>query len=387
MTSPLERARSIANGVAAQYADAVDAEARFPTEALAALKDAGLLSAFVPAALGGDGASVSEVASICHLLGRNCGSTGLIYAMHQIQTACIVLHGQSNAWQRDILRQLSTQQMLLASATTEAATGGDLGRSECAVQPEGMRFKVEKNGAVISYGDQADIILVTARRSPNAPPSDQVLAVIPRRQFALTTTAKWDTLGMRGTCSHTFLFRGEGHVDQILPISYGDIQDETMTPFAHITWASVWFGIAADAFSRARRYLRTKTNTTVTALTRLVDANTKLQQMRANIAAALRVYEALLASPDRVGSLSLLITMNNLKLTVSADAAHVVQQALLICGIVGYRNDSPYSVSRHLRDVLSAALMVANDRIAAGMGKMLLIQRGDNDLLAARDMP
>ena len=49
-------------------------------------------------------------------------------------------------------------------------------------------------------------------------------------------------------------------------------------------------------------------------------------------------------------------------------------------GIAGYRNDSPYSVGRHLRDALSAALMVSNDRIAAGMGKLLLVQRIDADL-------
>jgi hypothetical protein len=35
-----------------------------------------------------------------------------------------------------------------------------------------------------------------------------------------------------------------------------------------------------------------------------------------------------------------------------------------------------------LRDAHSAALMVANDRIAAGMGKMLLVQRTDPDLMA-----
>jgi len=384
MTAPLERARTIAHGIAAQYADAVDVEARFPIETFAALKEARLLSVFVPRTLGGEGATVSEVASICHLLGRSCGSAGLIYAMHQIQTACIVLHGQTSAWQRDTLQQLTSEQSLLASATTEAATGGDLGRSECAIRPEGNRFTVEKHGAVISYGDYADMVLVTARRSPDAIPSDQLLAVIPKRQFELTVIAKWNALGMRGTCSNTYLFRGEGHVDQILPTPYGDIQNDTMTPFAHLTWASVWLGIAVDAVSRARQYLRGKPATT-SGPARLVDAIATIQQMKANIVAALRLYEALLASPDRTAPMSLLMAMNNLKLSVSTGVVHVIQQALLICGISGYRNDSPYSVGRHLRDASSAALMVANDRIAAGMSKMLLVQRVDADLLTAGD--
>jgi acyl-CoA dehydrogenase len=380
MMVPLERARDLVCVVAAQHAEAVDADGRFPFEALSALRDARLMGAFVPRELGGEGATVSEVASICHLLGRNCGSTGLIYAMHLIQTACIVLHGQTNAWQRDILRQVAADQLLLASATTEGATGGDLGRSQCAVLADGNRFTIEKHGAVISYGDHADMILITARRSSDAAPSDQVLALIPRLQFSLTQTAQWDALGMRGTCSNTYLLRAEGHLDQILPGSYGDIQNDTMTPFAHLTWSCVWLGIAVDALSRARRYLRGHPNATL-AQGRLVEANSRLQQMRADIASALRLYEAL-PGTDRTASLSLLMVMNNLKISVSSGVVQVIQQALMICGIAGYRNDSPYSVGRQLRDALSAALMVSNDRIAAGMGKMVLVQRVDSDLLA-----
>ena len=335
MIAPLERARDVVCVVAARHAEAVDTDGRFPAEAFAALKEARLMGAFLPRELDGEGATVSEVASICHLLGRACGSTGLIYAMHSIQTACVVLHGQSSAWQRDVLRQVAAEQLLLASATTEGATGGDLGRSECAVLADGSRFTVEKHGAVISYGDHSDMILVTARRSADAAASDQVLAVIPRRQYTLTQTAKWDALGMRGTCSNTYSFRAEGHVDQILPTAYGDIQNDTMTPFAHITWSCVWLGIAVDALSRARLYLRGHPNATL-AQGRLVDANTKLQQMKADIGSALRLYEGLLGS-DCTGSLALLMIMNNLKISVSSGVVQVIQQALMICGISGYR--------------------------------------------------
>ena len=385
MSPLIERARAVANGVAAETAASVDAEGRFPAETFAALKDARLLSAFVPPTFGGGGATVSEIASICHLLARRCGSAGLIYAMHQIQSACIVRHGQTAAWQRDLLRQMSSEQSLLASATTEAATGGDLGRSECAVVSDGTHFTLRKYGAVISYGSEADIILATARRSADAPASDQVLAVIPRGQFALQQTAKWDGLGMRGTGSNTYVFDAEGHIDQILPVPYGDIQNDTMTPFAHLTWSAVWLGIAADALSRARRFLRERPNAALSQA-RLVDATAMLQQLKANVAAGLRLYDALLASAGQAASMSFLMAMNNLKLSVSAGVVDIVQRVLLICGIAGYRNDSPFSVGRHLRDVSSAALMVSNDRITTGMGKMLLMLNTDADLLTPGEL-
>lgn len=374
----MTNARDAVYAVAARHALAVDAEARFPAEAMAALQDARLLGALVPREFGGASASISALAGVCHRLGQNCASTGLIFAMHVIQTACIVRHGAS-PWHRDLLRQVAAEQSLLASATTEAATGGDLGRSDCAVLAEEGRFALEKTGAVISYGDHADLILATARRGPEAAPSDQVLVVIPRRQAELVRTAGWDALGMRGTCSNTYILRAEGHADQILPTPYGDIQNDTMTPFAHLTWSAVWLGIAVDALSRARLYLRKKTNATA-GLVHLVDANAKLQQLKADLTAALRLYEAHLAA-NQPAPLSLLAVMNNLKLSVSTGVIQIIQQALTICGIAGYRNDSPYAVGRHLRDALSAPLMVSNDRIAGGMGKLLLLQRIETELL------
>jgi acyl-CoA dehydrogenase len=379
MVTPLERTRDGVCAVAARHAMAVDSDARFPFEAFAALRDAGLMGVLVPCELGGEAATISEIVSICHLLGRNCASTGLIYAMHLIQAACIVQHGRT-AWHRDTMHQLAAEQFLLASATTEAATGGDLGRSECTIQTEGNQFDVEKTGAVISYGDYADMVLVTARRSPDAAATDQVLAAVPRRQFVLTRTAGWDALGMRGTCSNTYQFRGHGHTDQILPTPYGDIQNDTMTPFAHLTWSAVWLGIAVDALARARLYLRSKPNATAPHA-RLVQANANLQQMKADLIAAVRQYQSHLATPDKSVTFALLMVMNNLKISVSTGVVQVVQQALSICGIAGYRNDTPFSLGRHLRDALSAPLMVSNDRITAGMGKMLLVQRIDADLL------
>jgi acyl-CoA dehydrogenase len=36
-------------------------------------------------------------------------------------------------------------------------------------------------------------------------------------------------------------------------------------------------------------------------------------------------------------------------------------------GLAGYRNDGEFSIGRHLRDVLSAPIMINNDRILANL--------------------
>ena len=54
-----------------------------------------------------------------------------------------------------------------------------------------------------------------------------------------------------------------------------------------------------------------------------------------------------------------------LKVNASEIALATVMSALQACGLAGYRNDGEFSISRPLRDILSASIMINNDRILA----------------------
>jgi acyl-CoA dehydrogenase len=386
MRAVLQSVHRIAAEVVSAHAASVDAESRFPVESIAALKQAGLLGALVPQELGGMALDFATVLAICHLLGRHCASTAMIFAMHQIQVACVLLHRRDVAWQRDFLGQIAGRQLLLASATTEAGIGGDLSRSSCAVIRDCDRFTIEKRGTVISYGDQADAVLITARSGPDAQPTDQVIVVALKDQYVLEKTGGWDALGMRGTCSNSYVLRAAGHADQVIPEPYADISPRTMVPVAHLTWSSLWLGIATDAVSRARAFVRKQKQPAGEGMPpsmnamRLAAAVSQLQAMKANIVAAARQYENALKNADGVTALSFSIAMNNVKTSTAYRAVEVINQAMLICGIAGYKNDTPFSLGRHLRDAHSAALMVNNDRIDANTASLLRVHKLDGDL-------
>ncbi|MDQ2106488.1 acyl-CoA dehydrogenase family protein, partial [Azospirillum isscasi] len=257
MRAPALGLAAEAAAIAGRHAGSVDREARFPAEAFAALKEARLLGLTVPRALGGGGGGLADAAAVAHVLAQHCPSTGLIYAMHQIQVACLVRHGQDGEWHRGFLAQLAEEQLLLASATTEAGIGGDVRSSACAVEDEAVgTFRLEKQATVISYGAEADAILVTARRTAESPPSDQVIVPVLRGQTRLEETGGWDTLGMRGTRSIGYRLVAEAGRAQILPLPYADISARTMLPVTHILWSSVWLGIATDAVARAGAFIR-----------------------------------------------------------------------------------------------------------------------------------
>src|SRR5579862_2683556 len=87
LPSLAEVAAEIGERAAAPYADAVDADGRFPAEAMAAVRAAGLLGALVPEQWGGPGRSLGEYGEAVTALAQHCATSGLILAMHGIQVA------------------------------------------------------------------------------------------------------------------------------------------------------------------------------------------------------------------------------------------------------------------------------------------------------------
>ena len=65
--------------------------------------------------------------------------------------------------------------------------------------------------------------------------------------------------------------------------------------------------------------------------------------------------------------------MNLLKVSSSELAIATVMSSMQACGLTGYRNDGEFSVARHLRDVLSASIMINNDRILASAAAASLL--------------
>jgi acyl-CoA dehydrogenase len=379
----LAAVRRIAAEVAAPHAADVDARSRFPHESFAALRSAKLLSAPVPAALGGDGSSMRDLSALCSALALGCGSSAMVLAMHYVQVACIARHGLESPFFRDYLRELAERQHLLASLTSENGTFGETRTSICALERSDGRFRLEKDATTGSYCEHADGILVTCRRAPDAPGTDQVLVLVRRGDYTLTQTSSWDALGMRGTCSPGFKLSSSGPEAQVIPGSFADSCAQTMVPYSHILWSSLWWGIAADAVSRASEFVRAAARrnpgTVPPTATRLAEASARLQTMRSSWLALATEFDELAPrgahGMQELLSIGWALKFNNLKISASRAAPEIVHEALQITGILGYKNDSPFSLGRQYRDVLSASLMISNDRIAAKNASMLLVYK------------
>ena len=364
--------------VAGRHAVEVDRNGRFPAEAVAALKRERLLGLAVPRAFGGEDATISQVAEICFALGRECSSTAMIFAMHQIKVACLVRHARGSVWHEGVMRRLAAEQLLFASSTTEGQTGGDIRHSAVAVEAtESDAITLDRSSSVMSYGAEADGILTTARRSADAAGSDQVLVVLLREHYELEPALPWDTLGMRGTCSAGFRLRARGAAEQVLPDPYETIHARTMTPVAHILWSAAWSGIASAAVARAQGFVRTAARRGKGQLPpgapHLTRAQSSLFVLRALVRSGIERYEAAIGDERRFGALDFAAAMNLLKVEASELAVSIVMGAMRTTGLAGYRNDGDASLGRHLRDILSSTVMINNDRILASLSTAVLM--------------
>jgi len=308
----------------------------------------------------------------------------MIFAMHQSKLAALITHGNTE-WSRSFIRRVHDEQLLLGSATTEKDLGGDVRKSICALDYDGAIFRVEKLGTLISYGAQSDAILLTARRATDSPASDQVMVVVTKDQFHLEREDCWNALGMRGTCSEGFKLHAAAPIEQILDRDFSEIAAQSLLPTAHLLWSAVWHGIASEALTRAQKFARAEKRKhpglpSPSGL-RLAEASIKIHAMRSAILEGLARFTLAQEDPERFNSVDFVVLMNNIKIGTSQMTIEIINHALLITGIAGYKNDTAFSLGRHMRDALSAQVMISNDRIHLNTSNMLLMQSLSSGLI------
>jgi acyl-CoA dehydrogenase len=238
-----------------------------------------------------------------------------------------------------------------------------------------------KQAPTVSYGAYADDLLTTVRRAPDAEGSDQVAVLSRSDQHTLEPQGTWDPFGMRGTCSPGYVVGATISPDQALPVPFSTVGPESMVPVSHVLWSHLWLGIAEDAFERARSFVKAAAKrspgATPPAATKLSHVMGELAMLRAEVAQGLADFVAHMDGPERewLTTMAAVLRFNNLKIAASEQAPRVCQGAMGVTGIVGFKNDTPFAIGRHLRDTMSACLMVANERIHGTNAGLLLIAK------------
>lgn len=360
----------------------VDKNSRFPQESLDVMRELKLLSSSLPTELGGQGLKLTELSEIASTIARRCGASSMVFAMHEAQVECMRFGSVGDPHIESILRDCAENQLLIASITSEAGIGGNIRASQTVAAADSDRVVFEKQSPTLSYAEYADAFLTTARRSEDSAQSDQVLVYSSKAETELEKLGVWDMMGMRGTCSPPFKVNVDVPAANLIDVPFGIISTHRMVPWSHILWASCWEGIATSAYDKAAHATRKKAKKQMAAGEalgdpRLSDAYSTLQALRGLIYEFARVFEQQAeVAPDAKTAEETKVLIADamaLKLNASMMSSKVAEQCLEIIGMPGYSEGAPSSVSREVRDLMGARMMVSNDRLRKAGGELLLM--------------
>ena len=184
-------------------AAAHDRDDSFVAENYAALKQHGFFAATVPRELGGAGLSHSDMCEVLRTLAQYCSSTALAHSMHQHLVAAAIWKYRRGQGGEELLRRVAANQPVLVStgARDWLESSGEMVACDGGYCVTAMKFFASQS----ALGD----VLVTSAPYHDPEHGWQVLHFpVPMRAQGVTVLNDWQTLGMRGTGSHTVKLEG-----------------------------------------------------------------------------------------------------------------------------------------------------------------------------------
>lgn len=179
-----------------------------------ALKEHRLFAAAIPEELGGGGASHADMCSIIRMIAHYCSSTALAHSMHQHLVAANIWKYKKGEGAEEMLRRVAEQQPVLVStgARDWLESNGEMTRTA-------KGFLVSAAKAFASQSSVGNILVTSA---PYEDPEKGWVVhhfAVPFTADGLSVRNDWDTMGMRGTGSHTVILEEVFVPDEAIVLS------------------------------------------------------------------------------------------------------------------------------------------------------------------------
>jgi alkylation response protein AidB-like acyl-CoA dehydrogenase len=329
-----------------ERAAAFDNNDEFVSRNYAEMRAAKLFSILVPQELGGGGVPYSEACALIGALAHCCGSTALTLSMHQHAVATALWNYRHGKPGEALLRAVAQGERVLVStgATDWLRSSGAMERCE-----GGYRFTARKQFA---SGCVTGDLLVTSGQYDDPVAGRQVLHFsVLMSADGVTIDPVWQTMGMRGTGSHTVVLDNVFVPEQAVTLrrtcgQYHPVWNVVLT-VALPMFCSAYVGMAEAAAEKAVAVASAKGDDGVNALaigemlTGLTTAQIALQSMVTN--ANELNFEPVVEHANRA----------LIRKTIVTDAVrHTVDTALEATGGTGYFRR--LGLERILRDTHAA---------------------------------
>jgi isovaleryl-CoA dehydrogenase len=353
LSTHLDALERVITDVVAPAATTTDEQGTFPSGAIKALGEAGILGLTASPDVGGGGGSMRDAAEVVLRLAANCGSTAMVVLMHYAGTALIEAHGPE-----DVRQEIAAGRHLTTLAFSEAGSRAQFWAALGTATPLGGTVVLAAKKSWVTSAAEADSYVWSSRPvDPAAGP--MTLWLVPAQSEGLVkNTGGFDGVGLRGNGS--------------IPVTADGVRvplDARLGPDGEglnlaLASALPWFLVLSGAFSLG--LLEAVTLKTGEHL-----SNTRLEHLGETLIhhpIPRAEYARLRLTADRVraflsDTLSALeagrpdaqLRVLEIKAVAGEDAAAGCDLAMKLCGGAAFRKET--GIERHFRDSLAARVM------------------------------
>jgi alkylation response protein AidB-like acyl-CoA dehydrogenase len=190
--------RDLCESQIAPYAADVDANERFPEEALKALADAGFSAVHVPEQYGGQGADSVATCIVIEEVARVDCSASLIPAVNKLGTMGLILRG-SEELKKQVLPTLASGEAMASYALSEREAGSDAAAMRTRAKADGDDWVINGSKCWITNGGKSTWYTVMAVTDPGKGANGISAFMVHKDDPGFTVGPKERKLGIKGS--------------------------------------------------------------------------------------------------------------------------------------------------------------------------------------------
>jgi alkylation response protein AidB-like acyl-CoA dehydrogenase len=351
-------AAAIAERELAPRAAETDAQSRYPTEQLDALRQAGFFGLRVSREHGGQGADLLTTALVVEELAKKCPTTAMCYKMH-LEAAEVICRRPTQDQVERFVKPMARGEVFTTVAGSETWTDGDNWTSTRNFSPvrkvdDGYEIKNVRKSYVTSAGHASHFFFL-CRIGDETPASSTSLLFVERDKIDARILEPWSGLGLRGNDSSPVLFNGVVPEGNRIGAEHTAMADAApiFPPVLGVTYAAAYLGIGSGALDLAVE----EGNRRFGDGSRRLDApvnQRRIAELSTRVEAAQTMLHAVAATFDR-GELTSIRPVLQAKVFCSETAAHVTQELMTMFGGTAFARRLPFE--RYFRDARAGLIM------------------------------
>jgi alkylation response protein AidB-like acyl-CoA dehydrogenase len=354
-TALVARVQQVADEAIAPYAAEVDAQGRFPKEAIETLAQAGFLGLTIPTEYDGLGQGMRTACAVLDEIAQRCASTAMVYLMHLSGCACFVAYPEPF---QDVLPQIAAGKHLTTLAWSERGSRSHFWAPVSQATQNDGQVTLSATKSWVTSAGHADSYVVSTRTPGGTETTDTMLYVVYKDDPGFTVSGPWNSLGMRGNSSAPMNLQETAIPANRAVCAPGDgfrTMLEVVLPWFNTGNAAISVGIAEAAVQATATHL---TGNRMEHLnSRLADfpnLRARLAQMRIETDRARAHLVGVLDALESGASTATLMVLES-KVAAGESAIKVTDLGMQACGGAAFSRH--LSIERNFRDARAASVM------------------------------